>query len=226
MTDGDIFPSNPPFGAGIGVGDTYATCLLTFPNVDWFKWNIAGAINQMTLEENWSEDGDVAISFAVEESQKTLEGMIFMAFNPIPIGLIHPYGGAATPDGYLPCDGSSYSSTDYPELFAVLGYVFGGAAGTFNVPDMRDRTGVGTGTTFAAGDTGGEMTHVLDVSEIPAHSHTIPATITSLVVAPGEITALTPVPLVSTVTGDTGGGSGHNNMQPYIALNYVIYAGR
>jgi ATP-dependent DNA helicase RecG len=58
------------FGTGSGVGTTYATILLTFPDVPWFKWNITGAINLMTLTSNWSEDGDVAVSFAVEESEK------------------------------------------------------------------------------------------------------------------------------------------------------------
>jgi microcystin-dependent protein len=46
--------------------------------------------------------------------------------------------------GWLPCDGSSCSTTDYAELFAVIGYAHGGSGGAFNVPDLRDRFVRGT----------------------------------------------------------------------------------
>jgi len=229
-----------PFGTGIGVGTTYATCLLTFPDVDWFKANIVGAINQMTLDFNWSEDGDVAISFAVEESEKTLEGMLFMGFNPIPVGLIHPYASSTIPEGYLLCDGSSLVTTDYPELFAVIGYAFGGSGTAFLIPDLVDRTIIGSSGTFAFNSTGGEIDHTLDVSEIPSHTHadsghqhTIPL-VSSLpaqagVGFAGDVT----VPILTNVTGiasannqNTGGDGAHNNMQPYMSLTYMIYAGR
>lgn len=229
-----------PFGTGVGVGTTYATCLLTFPDVDWFKWNIVGAINQMTLEFNWSEDGDVAISFAVEEAKKTLESMIFMAFNPIPVGLIHPFASATIPEGYLLCDGSSLLTTDYPELFAVIGYAFGGSGSAFLIPDLVDRTVIGSSGTFAFGDTGGAPEVTLDTSQIPAHTHadsghahSIPL-VTSLpaqagVGFAGDVT----VPVVTSSTGvsfannqNTGGDGAHNNMQPYMSLTYMIYAGR
>jgi microcystin-dependent protein len=229
-----------PFGTGSGVGTTYATCLLTFPDVDWFKWNIVGAINQMTLDFNWSEDGDVAISFAVEESQKTLESMIFMAFNPIPIGLIHPFASATIPEGFLLCDGTTLDTADYPELFAVIGYSFGGSGSAFLLPDLIDRTIIGSSGTFALGDTGGAIDVTLDVSQIPAHTHTdaghahsIPL-VTSLpaqagVGFAGDVT----VPVVTSSTGvgfannqNTGGDGAHNNMQPFMSLTYIIYAGR
>ncbi len=50
--------------------------------------------------------------------------------------------------GWMACDGRLLSSTDYPELFAVLGYVYGGADSNFNIPDYRGYflRGIGTGT--------------------------------------------------------------------------------
>lgn len=50
--------------------------------------------------------------------------------------------------GWMYCDGRSLKSVDYPELFAVLGYVYGGAGAQFNIPDYRGYflRGVGTGT--------------------------------------------------------------------------------
>lgn len=238
--DGDIYPANPPFGTGSGVGDSYGTCLLTFPNVDWFKANIVGAINQLTLEGNWSEDGDVGISFAIEEAMKTLEGIIFMAFNPIPVGEIRTMPTFVVPDGFLACDGASYAEDDYPELFAVIGGNFGSSPGHFNVPNLLNLTVIGSGDIYAAGDTGGESTVTLDVLEMPNHSHDdtghthtyTPPGVTGLAVAPGEVPFTLPN-LIPTLTGSasanitsTGGGEAHNNMQPFMALNYVIYAGR
>lgn len=228
------------FKTGSGVGDSYATILLTFPAVDWFKWAIIGAINLMTESENWFEEGDVAISFAVEESQKMLEALTVMDFNPIPIGLIHVFGAAAAPAGYLLCDGSSYAAADYPELFEIIGYNYGGTGADFNVPALLNRVVVGSGDTWAIGATGGEQDVVLDISSIPAHTHTdlghshsIPL-VTSLPAQAGVgFAGNVTVPVVTSLTGigsanisSTGGDGSHNNMQPFQALNYVIYAGR
>jgi len=230
----------PTFSTGSGVGSNYATLLLTFPDVDWFKHAIMGAIDELTNEGNWYEDGDVGVSFAVEESERMLQDYIFMGFNPIPIGLIHPYASSVIPSGYLLCDGGSYATTDYPELFDVLGYSFGGSGTNFSVPNLVDRTVIGSSGTFAFGNTGGEIDHTLDVSEIPSHTHTdsghthtIPL-VTSLpaqagVGFAGDVT----VPVLTSNTGisfannqNTGGGGAHNNMPPYMSLTYLIYAGR
>jgi len=230
----------PTFRTGSGVGTTYASCLLSFPDVDWFKRNLVGAVNELTLPENWFENGDVGVSFAVEESEKMLESMVFMAFNPFPVGMIFPFGSDISPDGYLLCDGASYAAVDYPELFAVVGYSFGGSGADFNVPSLYNRVVIGGGDIYATGDTGGEAEVFLDIASMPSHSHsdsghqhTIPF-VTSLpaqagVGFAGDVT----VPLVSNLTGiafanitATGGDGGHNNLQPYQAIPYIIYAGR
>jgi len=230
----------PTFAVGSGVGTTYATLLLTYPATDWFKAAILGAVDLMTYNENWAELGDVAISFAVEESEKMIESYKVMNFNPFPVGIILPFGSPTIPEGYLLCDGSTLNVVDYPELFAVIGYSFGGSGATFTIPDLIDRTVIGSSGSFAFGDTGGEITHTLDISEIPSHTHTdlghqhtIPL-VTSLpaqagVGFAGDVT----VPVLTNLTGisfannqNTGGDGAHNNMQPYVTLTYVIYAGR
>jgi microcystin-dependent protein len=53
------------------------------------------------------------------------------------VGMVVPYAGSAAPGGWLLCDGSEISATTYVDLFAVLGYVYGGADDVFNVPDLR-----------------------------------------------------------------------------------------
>lgn len=53
------------------------------------------------------------------------------------IGSIVGFASSVAPEGYLPCDGSTYSQAEYPELYAMIGNKFGGPAGSFNVPDLR-----------------------------------------------------------------------------------------
>jgi microcystin-dependent protein len=61
-------------------------------------------------------------------------------------GTIRKFGKSATPGGgWLRCNGAGYSTGAYPALFAEIGYTHGGSGGTFNVPDMRRRHGMGDG---------------------------------------------------------------------------------
>lgn len=55
----------------------------------------------------------------------------------VPSGIVFPFAGFTTPTGYLFCDGSSYPTATYPNLFAAIGYNYGGAGANFNVPDLR-----------------------------------------------------------------------------------------
>lgn len=157
-----------------------------------------------------------------------VDGLLFEAKIPM-IGMIFPYVTESPPPNVLACDGSSYLRVDYPELYAVLDTVFIVDADNFIVPDLRGRTVIGAGdgdglTTRNAGDTVGEETHQLTESELASHVHTIPLTATTLAVEPGEVTVLTPIPILTQNTGSTGGDVAHNNMQPSYALNYGILA--
>lgn len=58
-------------------------------------------------------------------------------------GMVLPYVGSSAPTGWLDCDGASYATATYSDLFALMGYDFGGSGANFNVPDMRGRTAVG-----------------------------------------------------------------------------------
>ena len=98
----------------------------------------------------------------------------------LPAGACLPYAGSSAPDGFLLCDGASYAVADYPDLFSVIGYTYGGGGANFNVPDMQGRTPVGVdGGTFASeGTTVGAETHTLISDEMPQHSHTASTTST------------------------------------------------
>lgn len=140
------------------------------------------------------------------------------------IGEIKMFATAAAPSGCLICDGSTYDRADYPDLYTVLPSAFIIDGSTFFVPDLRSRFVMGAADSLLIGNMGGEAAHTLSVGEIPSHSHTIPLTATTLAVEPGEVTVLTPVPILTSSTGDTGGGGSHNNIPPYMEIAFYIVA--
>ena len=94
-----------------------------------------------------------------------------------PAGIVMPFAGSVAPQGYLLCDGSAVSRTDYADLFTAIGTTYGAGDGstTFNVPDLSGRVVLGVSQSHALGTTGGEAAHTLTESELPAHSHVVPA---------------------------------------------------
>jgi microcystin-dependent protein len=69
----------------------------------------------------------------------------FMALHGVPAGTVVPYAGSTAPAGWVFADGGSLSTATYADLFAAVGYTYGGSGGSFNVPDMRNRYPIGSG---------------------------------------------------------------------------------
>lgn len=134
--------------------------------------------------------------------------------NGVPTGTILPFAGTAgsVPTGYLLCDGSSYSQTDYANLFSVINTTYGSSSGsTFNVPDLRGEfirgldngRGVDDGRTLGSAQSGAtalptspfnsEGTTTLDGE----HGHTIQ----TMEVASYAITPGGPIPVWSPGVG-------------------------
>lgn len=156
-----------------------------------------------------------------------------------PLGVIKLWAGAAeaVPDGWLLCSGQALSATEYPELFAIIGYTYGGSGDSFNLPDLSDKFPLGAGGTRDPGDEGGEEEHTLSEDEMPAHKHkngllddsgsifVYGKTTEDL---PGQATWIVQNGLgmlrYQGYTSEEGEGEAHNNMPPFLALSFIIKA--
>ena len=151
----------------------------------------------------------------------------------LPIGSIVLWPGSLPPSGWKVCNGDTLYKADYLDLFDVLEYRYGGSGNSFNLPDFRGRTPVGvtdgTGevtTEFTLASTGGEVTHTLTEDEMPSHHHNLytydganPSSTARKVrgTENAQVAAYT-----NGGTEYSGGGQAHNNMQPYLVVNYII----
>ncbi len=140
--------------------------------------------------------------------------------------------GSSAPTGWILCDGSSLlQAGTYADLFAIIGTTYGSVDGShFNVPELRSRVPIGVSGSYALASTGGEATHTLTTAELTAHSHTqsqnwedSPGTgAASLYMlndgTPGGSTGHSAID----ATDSAGGGGAHNNLQPYLAINYIL----
>ncbi|HTP79449.1 MAG TPA: tail fiber protein [Bacteroidota bacterium] len=154
------------------------------------------------------------------------------------VGEIRLAGFDVTPVGWVDCNGQLLSVSTYSSLFGLIGTTYGGdGVSTFAVPDLRSRVPLcaNSGGAYAPGDTGGEESHTLTVSEMPKHTH-------SLGVSSAVATTTNPMGAVparnaaadlmyGATSGGTmgtaflttaGGGQSHENRQPFLALHFII----
>lgn len=91
----------------------------------------------------------------------------------MPAGMINAFANTSTPTGYLLCNGWEYNKNSYPELFAAIGYTYGGSGDTFKVPNLSGKTIIGVNGSHTLGSTGGSETASISVSNMPNHNHSI-----------------------------------------------------
>jgi len=139
------------------------------------------------------------------------------------------------PRGWAFCDGQILPINQNQSLYSLLGTTYGGDGRTsFALPDLRGRTPIHVGNGFNLGRKGGEETHNLNTQELPPHIHQVKATEDNATSTSPNNTVLaksgvnffrdltTPTPLNQNAVTTVGGGQGHENMQPYIVLNFAI----
>ena len=158
---------------------------------------------------------------------------------------IRSFGGNFAPRGWMFCNGALLSIAQNTALFSLIGTIYGGdGQTTFGLPNLNSRVPVGTGqgpglSNIDLGEMAGTETVTLLSTQIPQHNHaaTAPAAGTSNTAAPSASVAPGPASLGAGVSnsfgaatgnlapptlGVTGGSQPHNNLQPFLGLNYII----
>jgi microcystin-dependent protein len=150
-----------------------------------------------------------------------------------------PYNFA--PRGWAFCAGQILAIQSNTALFSLLGTTYGGnGTSNFGLPDLRGRVPIHRDQQgiYPQGDMEGEEQVTLSISQMPAHNHsfigantnagnTAPTGITILA-TPNPATATfygsdsTPTALNPTSISTIGGNQPHNNMQPFLAMQYCI----
>jgi microcystin-dependent protein len=157
------------------------------------------------------------------------------------VGEIRMFGGNFAPVGWAFCWGQTIPISENDTLFQLIGTTYGGdGQETFNLPDLRGRVpmhfGQGPGlSAYQLGETGGVESVTLTTQQIPVHSHpfvtaTDPGTASN---PQGRLVAASPsdslyiqdspsVPMAPQTIGVSGGSQPHDNLMPYVAINYII----
>lgn len=165
------------------------------------------------------------------------------------LGQLMLVGFNFAPRGWAQCAGQILPISQNTALFSLLGTYYGGnGTNNFALPNLQGRCALGMGqgaglSAYDLGQMGGSATATLTASNIPAHTHTVNAvegreesgtdpagntfgksdTTTGAVynnsqLTPGQLAAMSP----ATLAPAAGGNLPHNNMMPYLTLNWVI----
>jgi microcystin-dependent protein len=170
------------------------------------------------------------------------------------IGEIRTVGFNFTPQGWLRCDGQLLSINEYDVLYNLIGNTYGGdGVNTFAVPNLNGRLAVGANgsqgpgrSRYALGDQAGTEDVTLNLNQMPAHGH--PVAVPLLAAASGTASpnavgqypapspngkpyaaaptagaTLKPQAVTGTL-GAAGSSQPHSNVQPVLALNFIISA--
>lgn len=167
------------------------------------------------------------------------------------VGEIRLFSGSYAPEGWAMCNGQILNVQSNMPLFTVIGKKYGGdGRTTFALPNMMGKVPIGQGagpglTPRNIADAVGESTVTLNINEMPAHTHAaigiqnptasnitdMPANNFWSEFPPGSGTPPEKFPLyapkqnaqmLDKTLGSTGSTQPHNNMQKYLALNYMI----
>lgn len=157
------------------------------------------------------------------------------------IGEIRMFGGNFAPRGWAFCNGQILSIAQNTALFSLLGTTYGGnGQTTFALPNLQGRiplhAGQGPGLTpRSLGEESGSPTVTLITNEMPLHGHSMSAN-----QAPGNnpspennywaMSSRRDTPYANNAdtamspqaVAPAGNGQPHDNMQPYLAVSYII----
>jgi microcystin-dependent protein len=139
------------------------------------------------------------------------------------------------PKGWAFCNGALMQINQNQALFSILGTTYGGdGMRTFGLPNLQGRTPMHVGNGIVLGELGGETTHTLNISELPAHTHVPTGSSAGATISTpsGNLwSAQQTKPFTTAASNNsmkpacittTGGNQPHENMSPYLVLNFII----
>lgn len=158
------------------------------------------------------------------------------------IGEIRMFAGNFPPAGWAFCNGQLIPISENDALFTLIGTIYGGdGEETFALPDLRGRFpihhGQGSGlSAHSIGESGGTEEVTLTVQQIPAHTHSLLASLdTGAAITPTDgvigagasVNIFRPAPPAATpmdvaAVSPDGGSQPHDNMHPFIGIHYII----
>lgn len=152
------------------------------------------------------------------------------------VGEIRLFAGNFAPAGWNFCEGQLLPISENETLFQVIGTTYGGdGQSTFALPDLRGRIPVHQGNGMIMGQNGGTEQETLTVNQIQGHSHQfLGSSENALQAGPEGRTVAAPTVIdlfrgnppsatfAAQSVGPVGGSQPHENVQPFLCLNYII----
>jgi len=154
------------------------------------------------------------------------------------VGEIRMFAGNFAPLGWAFCDGRLLAIADNDTLFNLIGTTYGGdGVQTFGLPDLRGRVPIHVGSGFALAQNGGVEQVTLTSQQMPTHSHAAqcrsgssdtpnPAAAvwgaSSSAAYANTGVGFTGAPMAPTALGLVGSNQPHENMMPFVAVNFII----
>jgi microcystin-dependent protein len=152
------------------------------------------------------------------------------------LGEIRIFAGNFAPSGWALCQGQTVLISENEALFNLIGTTYGGdGRQTFALPDLQSRIPIHMSQSYALGQAGGEEAVTLTTEPIPAHTHAVSVTTAAGTQSSPKGNTLAASTAVALYNGDApnqalaaqtvqsaGGSQPHDNMQPFLVLNFII----
>src|SRR4051794_18601447 len=151
------------------------------------------------------------------------------------IGEIRMFAGNFAPVGWYLCQGQTLPIDSYDGLFSLIGTTYGGdGQTTFQLPNLASRLPVHQGSNYPIGQVGGLEQVTLTTPQMPSHSHqqmsaggdaTTPSPAGAAPATWSDAQFATSLPdstLAANALTTSGGSQPHDNMSPYLCLNFII----
>lgn len=139
------------------------------------------------------------------------------------------------PKGWALCNGQILPINQNQALFSILGTTYGGnGTTTFALPDLRGRVPLHAGNNVNLGERLGEEAHTLTIAEMPVHTHGVNGTgetadsgqpngaLWASNTGQSPYSSSANAQMANNAIVPAGGNQPHNNMSPYLTVNFII----